>query len=359
MIFFLFVSATFAWSLLDIPGGGARRLQSPDEKLHDTIPWTMRQLSDVIIDSAEAWNKLDLGHCHSSDGRILLVELKDLCHAASGHTHLARISTDFILFGPYYDWHHVNFGPLSELGASAGANIFESRVTNKLNRCGKKLEDLWPLLGHRNLVWWIVHQHVHSSIHREFESKLRAVPIGFGYHEKRMERDQPLDEWKRSAVALLQKHKQRDIDLLISFQIHTNLFGDQGNDPRSEALRNLSATVQRFAKPEEFMDAMARSKFVLSPWGWGPDCFRSFEAIALGAIPVVISDWTTDRVLKELPHLRVNRWQDLKQMDLNAEYERITKMPMQMERLMRNFWTEKLYFVPSRALRSCRLNFVS
>ncbi len=38
--------------------------------------------------------------------------------------------------------------------------------------------------------------------------------------------------------------------------------------------------------PEEFYDALAAHRFILSPQGDRPDCYRHYEALGLGTIPI-------------------------------------------------------------------------
>ena len=102
-----------------------------------TRQWTYRKHADVVIGHTNDWAQLSLGACKARSGNVLLVELKDLCWLPSANgglqarvgsarrflmtnrristLDLAKITTEFILFGPFYDQHHANFGPLTEL----------------------------------------------------------------------------------------------------------------------------------------------------------------------------------------------------------------------------------------------------
>jgi hypothetical protein len=351
MIFFAgLVCACHAFSLLQQP---------PHSKLHNMEPWMYREWANVAIDSDASWSKLATP-CRSRSGHVMLVELKSLCFVPTAET-LARVATEFILFGPFYDSHHVNFGPLSELAHPSGQYLFEARVTNKLKDCERRvtLEDIQRLIAHRTLRWWIVHQHVHEAL---YSTKLRVLPLGFGYHAYRAMSDMTLREWRDIALETLQKQTApRDNLLLTSFSIHTNMFGDQGNDARSELLRNLSripsleryAQRVKFAGPREFAAAMATSMFVLSPWGWGPDCFRHYEAVALGCIPIMLSDWAANHAVDGLPVLIVHEWLELNSEMLHAAYARIHAKKYDLSPLMRDYWHGKLFWINSNATHVC------
>jgi hypothetical protein len=345
MIFFFLVGLCNGFSIL----------QESDAKLHNMEPWLYREWANVAISSAEDWRRLDRD-CRSRSGHVMLVELKSLCFVPSAAT-LARVATEFILFGPFYDWHHVNFGPLSELEHPAGANLFESRVTNKLNACAGNvtLDDIRRLICHPTLRWWIVHQHVHSALEH---AKLRVLPLGFGYHAHRAMSDMTLREYKAIVTDILENERPaRDNLLLTSFSIHTNLFGTTGNDARSELLRNLTPSLgavrQTFAGTREFARAMASSMFVLSPWGWGPDCFRHYEAVALGCIPILLSDWATDRAVAGLPALIVRQWSELSEEMLRREFKRIHSKDYDLSALGRDYWHKRLFWIESSAPTVC------
>jgi len=67
----------------------------------------------------------------------------------------------------------------------------------------------------------------------------------------------------------------------------------------------------------EYRRALADSKFVLSPAGNGLDCHRTWEAMYLGAIPIVKKiHWPFSEL--KLPVLIVNEWEDLVDMDLKT-----------------------------------------
>ena len=52
--------------------------------------------------------------------------------------------------------------------------------------------------------------------------------------------------------------------------------------------------------------------FVVSPYGGGPDCHRTWEALALGCIPIIKS-CKMDPLFEGLPVLLVRRWSDVTQ----------------------------------------------
>ncbi len=61
----------------------------------------------------------------------------------------------------------------------------------------------------------------------------------------------------------------------------------------------------------EYYALLGRSRFVLSPPGRGWDCYRTYEAIAMGAIPIVRRMAGMDRVVEGLPVVTVNDWNEV------------------------------------------------
>ncbi|HQR29057.1 MAG TPA: hypothetical protein PLL32_01530 [Anaeromyxobacteraceae bacterium] len=61
---------------------------------------------------------------------------------------------------------------------------------------------------------------------------------------------------------------------------------------------------------EETWRGQARHRFVLSPSGYGPDCHRTWEALALGAIPIVRRHPIAD-LFAGLPVLVVDDWSEV------------------------------------------------
>ncbi len=80
--------------------------------------------------------------------------------------------------------------------------------------------------------------------------------------------------------------QERPIDLLVAFSLHTNPVSRGAALEATVGIRGVRR-IQSAIKPYEYLDLVSKSKFVLSPPGNGPDCHRTWEAIYLGAVPIV------------------------------------------------------------------------
>lgn len=86
----------------------------------------------------------------------------------------------------------------------------------------------------------------------------------------------------------------------------------------------------------EFRKRMLSAKFVVSPPGNGADCFRTWESIYLGAIPIVLKGYLADSLASSLPIWMVNDWEEV-----------LDKTDEQLDQTFRELSTrkrEKAYF---------------
>jgi hypothetical protein len=96
--------------------------------------------------------------------------------------------------------------------------------------------------------------------------------------------------------------------VLCSFRPHTN---PAARAPLLERCRNDSSIdVIEDLSPKGHRKALKRYQFVISPPGNGPDCHRTWEAIYLGTIPIVLSGALSSELTKALPVLAVDTWEE-------------------------------------------------
>ncbi len=108
---------------------------------------------------------------------------------------------------------------------------------------------------------------------------------------------------------------QERTDLLLqSFSLHTNR---AEREVCSSVAIKLKSKFLESASPINYRNALANSRFVLSPAGNGYDCHRTWEAMYLGAIPIVRKlHWPF--VGFPLPVLVIEEWDELLAIDLTS-----------------------------------------
>lgn len=89
----------------------------------------------------------------------------------------------------------------------------------------------------------------------------------------------------------------------------------------------------------QYLEEMASSKFVLSPIGFELDCLRTWEAIVLGAIPIVEHTFI-DPLLEDLPVLIIDDWNQITKAFLEERFEKLRKC--ERKKAFFPFWEEKI-----------------
>ncbi len=78
-------------------------------------------------------------------------------------------------------------------------------------------------------------------------------------------------------------------------------------------------------------------KYVLSPSGMGIDCYRTWEAIILGCIPILKrSSWTNQ--FDHLPVIIVDTWEELTMEMLDEQYNHLIKREFDYSYIFMDYW---------------------
>ena len=85
--------------------------------------------------------------------------------------------------------------------------------------------------------------------------------------------------------------------------------------------------------------AMGQYSFVVSPFGHGFDCIRTFEALCLGCI-VIMKKSFLDIIYEDLPVLLVDEWSDINSELLQNTLESFSNKQFKYEKLKMNYWVE-------------------
>lgn len=116
------------------------------------------------------------------------------------------------------------------------------------------------------------------------------------------------------------------------------------------ANNKLSDIAKR--KPfKDYLKEMSGYRYVLSPRGYGLDCYRTWEALLLGCIPVVETS-PLDPLYEDLPVIIVQDWADINENYLEKEYERIKNKPLKKEKLFMDYWVDLILECKATAIKS-------
>lgn len=83
--------------------------------------------------------------------------------------------------------------------------------------------------------------------------------------------------------------------------------------------------------------------FVASPYGGGPDCHRTWEALILGCIPIIKKEKFINGLFDDLPVLLVNKWSDVTQELLEETIIKFSKYEPfhKLEKIQLSYWVNK------------------
>ena len=88
---------------------------------------------------------------------------------------------------------------------------------------------------------------------------------------------------------------------------------------------------------ETFIRNVHSHKFVVCPEGNGMDTHRMWEALYMGVIPIVVrAAW--NRYFTDMPICFIDKWTDLTEKFLNAEYNRIKSQHWDLSKLNFEYW---------------------
>ena len=129
----------------------------------------------------------------------------------------------------------------------------------------------------------------------EETEKIRAIPLGLENFSRNI--NGRLKDYFGSLDSPSEASRTRDVFTAFEPENNPSVRG-----PLVETLRSSRfGWSPRRMSPEQYRQAVSESMFVLSPPGRGFDCHRTWEAIYLGAVPVVLEGTLPPGLLHDLP----------------------------------------------------------
>lgn len=171
-----------------------------------------------------------------------------------------------------------------------------------------------------------------------------VTPIPIGLQNLSHMKSGVLDDFLLYRDALRQGNQER---FERNNLVYANFNISNKPDERGELARLLKDSPYRLenrrVSPREFRRKLLTSKFVLSPPGAGPDCHRTWEALLLGAVPVVLRSSLADSLVERTGILAVDSWSDffdLGKEDLLSVWAEKRAHPK--DKALFNFWLNKI-----------------
>jgi hypothetical protein len=184
--------------------------------------------------------------------------------------------------------------------------------------------------------------------------KLTPIPIGMCYHcivrggTWRHGEVSPLDyeATLKGIAAAAPAVAERELKCYANF--HFQMWTKFGAD-RKDAISEIPAECIYYEPARidtyDTWRAQVKYNFVVSPHGGGYDCHRTWEALALGLIPIVRTS-PMDRLFEGLPVVIVQRWSDITPAFLQEQFEivqrRMAAGEYDMRRITLDYWMERI-----------------
>ncbi len=195
------------------------------------------------------------------------------------------------------------------------------------HNCDKKAPGQFAsFLDDPNLFAWFA-QNVEDYSHE----KLTPIPIGIANSQYAHGKIDTFKKLRKRTRNFPKRHL-----LYMNINIGTNLAY------RKSVYRQFYKKPYCFASlpnktQEQYLEDLAYSRFVLSPRGNGIDCHRTYEALLMGSIPIVISSML-DPIFEGLPVLIIDDYEKLSKELLHKKYEEISSKQYQLEKLSFSYW---------------------
>lgn len=167
-------------------------------------------------------------------------------------------------------------------------------------------------------------------------SKFTAIPIGIMNRYCNPWPDlQPLIALQKKLNTVVKKHF-----IYVNFSIGTCYkLRQSAYEFFSKNPRTVIFKLGR--KWPEYLNDLARSEFVISPPGNGLDCHRTWEALLVGAVPVIV-DTNLTPLLRDLPVITVPNWEVCTDEFLMEELQKIRQKNYDLEKLYMSFWEKRI-----------------
>lgn len=205
------------------------------------------------------------------------------------------------------------------------------------------------LMNNPHLLKWFAQNSVPSG-----NPKLIQLPIGLDYHtisnypqfkwRTHGERSDPIGQ-EKILIELRENMRpfyERMPMIYVNFTAANDRF-QQRKQSLSAIPPDLLAINANDTKRTANWETMTQFAFVLSPFGMGMDCHRTWEALCLGAIPIVMANGFKP-MFEGLPVLIVNDWHEITRALLDDTIQAFKNKNNQFnyEKLTLKHWTDMI-----------------
>lgn len=180
------------------------------------------------------------------------------------------------------------------------------------------------------LVWYGSNSDVRNR------SKMISIPIGLNNQRWEMGRLDPIENAFHHHRKPWDKRKTL---LYINFSVGSNRAEREAAIEQAKKINGSHFVRQRISL-ETYLKEVGDTKFVLSPPGNGFDCHRTWEALLMGAVPIVLTS-ALDTLYEGIPSIIVTHWTHLTN-ELLSSYRYTAKENEVPAVLYARYWRDRV-----------------
>ena len=199
---------------------------------------------------------------------------------------------------------------------------------------------IYKLINHKHVIHWFCQNlpiYGGSNPHH-----IKISPFPYGIKEKERHGQDSFDSYKRVFF--------ESISGGTNTTTKTNfIFAGPLGDTNPSRVNIPQMKNQGIVQPEELFRIMAKSRYVLSPDGDRPECYRHYEAIGLGTVPITQLDSYLFRHLNNAPVVYNNTNWNLTYLESTLDKDPIVNRYL----LREDYWMDWVDNVVQRKLNWC------
>jgi hypothetical protein len=203
------------------------------------------------------------------------------------------------------------------------------------------------LINSPYLLKWFV-----QNTRIQYNDKIEQLPIGLDYHtifnnpnciwQLQEEGKEPIEQEKilKNVIDNTIPFYERIPKIYVNFSTYNDRF-NQRKTSIDTIPQYLMEINQQFTPRTENWKKMTEYSFVLSPFGQGMDCHRTWEALCLGCIPIICAP-DFKKMFEELPVLIISDWNEIDENLLINTINMFKDKIFNYDKLTLEYWKNKI-----------------
>lgn len=269
--------------------------------------------------------------------------------------------------------------PFNPESVKPGDLIFVRNVSLFIKTMHKKIQNPYIIISsgdandivHDRFLTYLTSEKIIAffSIHpcQRKHPKFYPIPLGI-WQKKELYSDR--QTVNQQFIQLRNRKKTHLLYLNLDLVFKKNpLFNNRLRKSIAKLLHDKPYVLHRTKKLpfKDYLEDMAQCIFVACPQGYGPDTFRTWEALLSGCIPIVSKNpWNNsvhqqksanqtnhafDLLHKELPVLAIDNWNTLNEEFLHEKSIKICSKKYNLEKLYLDYWCKIIFDVRDTYLK--------